>query len=101
MVRMPCRLSLPSAAVSPTCLCIARARRRTFRPKTMMGITTSGTTMAAMPASCGLVANSSAAAPRNIIPLRMAKGSEEPTTVCSTAVSVVSREMISPVRVTS
>jgi hypothetical protein len=78
-----------------------RDSRRTMRPKTTIGTTTRGTTRSTRPVSLGLVTTRSAVPPRVRRMLRSACVTVEPMTVCTTVVSVVSRESTSPVRVVS
>ena len=79
----------------------ARDRRRTRRPITTIGTTTSGTTTRTKPVSRGLVTTSSATPPTTSSRLRSAWVTLAPITVWMTLVSVVRRDSTSPVRVTS
>ena len=80
---------------------LARLRRRTRRPKYRLG----STTPTRMPSTCvitqGLVITSMISAPVPITVLRRPMLKDEPTTVCTSVVSVVSRLSTSPVCVLS
>ena len=62
---------------------------------------TTGTTSTTMPASLALVAISRASAPTAISRLRIHIEIAEPTRACSTLMSAVMRERMSPVRAVS
>ena len=66
-----------------------------------MGSSTSGINTSTAPMSCGLVTISMTNPPAKISRLRKAMDAPEPMTVWISVVSVVRRERISPVRVTS
>ncbi len=78
-----------------------RDSRRTLRPNSTIGATTSGTTASTSKVSFGLVMNSMTAPPMISSALRSAIETDEPTTTCSSVVSVVRRDTTSPVRVIS
>ena len=79
----------------------SRERPRTRRPKPMMGATIKGTPMKQSAASLGLVTIIITTAPVAITRLRSATEADDPTTVCTSVVSAVSRDSTSPVRVVS
>ena len=93
--------SAAMALVSATRSWLARLSLRTRRPKYSDGSTTS----TRMPSTCaitsGLVTISITIAPRPITVLRRPIDRLEPTTLCTSVVSVVSRESTSPVCVVS
>ena len=60
-----------------------------------------GTTSTTMPASLALVATSKASAPTAISRLRIHMEMAEPTSACSTLMSAVMRDSMSPVRAVS
>ena len=80
---------------------LARLSLRTRRPKNRLGSTTS----TRMPSTCvittGLVITSISRAPAPITALRRPMLRDEPTTVCTSVVSVVRRLSTSPVCVVS
>ena len=79
----------------------AREKRFSRRPNAISGTTTSGTTSTTMPASFGLVATSRPSAPTTVSMLRSHIEIDEPTSACSSPVSAVMRERMSPVRAVS
>ena len=89
------------ALESATLSWLARLNLRTRRPKNRLGSTTS----TRMPSTCvittGLVMTSISRAPMPITALRNPMLSDEPTTVCTSVVSVVRRLSTSPVCVVS
>ena len=100
-VRTPLTLSSTWAPTSAIRSWLARDRRRTRRPNTRIGTSTSGTTRNTSPVSRALVTASNTVPPTSMIAFRSAIETEVPTTICRTLVSVVRRDRISPVRVTS
>ncbi len=74
---------------------------RTRRPNSTIGATTSGTPASTSSVSFGLVSISITRPPRSSRRLRTAIDTLEPITVSSIVVSLVRREITSPVRVTS
>ena len=89
------------APTSPTRSWLARASRRTRRPNRMIGVTTSGTPASTSSVSFTLVSSSMTKPPIISSELRIAIDADEPMIVSSIVVSLVSREMTSPVRVIS
>ncbi len=67
----------------------------------MIGATTTGTTIITSPASFGLVTTSMTSAPTSSSALRSHSEMAEPTSACSTEISVVMRDRMSPVRAVS
>ena len=100
-VRMALMVSSAKAPTSATRSWLARERRRTLRPKIMIGATTTGTTRNTRPVSTGLVTNSMTMPPSRLRALRSAMDADEPITVCKSVVSVVRRDKTSPVLVVS
>ena len=80
---------------------LARLSLRTRRPMIRVGSTTSARMPSTGSITRGLVTTSMASAPRPITVLRRPRLSEEPTTVCTSVVSVVRRLSTSPVWVVS
>ena len=93
-----------SAAIaleSATLSWLARDSLRTRRPYHMAGRTTRHTTSNTCTITVGWLQTSIVSAPSPITALRKPIDSEEPTTVCTSVVSVVRRESTSPVWVVS
>ena len=67
----------------------------------MIGASTAGTLSTTMPVSLGFDTNRSAMPPIRIRKLRSAIDTEEPITVCSSVVSAVMRDWISPLPLVS
>ena len=80
---------------------LARESRRTRRPNHTLGATTSSSTPSTCAMIHGLVQMSMASAPRPMTVLRRPMENEDPTTVCTSVVSVVRRDSTSPVCVVS
>ena len=80
---------------------LARASRRTRRPNSTIGATTSGTPASTSSVSLGLVSASITSPPARSSRFLTAIETLEPITVSSIVVSLVRREITSPVRVTS
>ena len=89
------------AATSAMRSWLARDRRRTRRPAMTIGRNTTGTPTSTSSVSFAEVSASIAKAPIISSRLRSANEAEEPTTTSSSEVSLVRREITSPVRVTS
>ena len=87
--------------MSPTRSWVARASRRTRRPTSRIGSTTKGTPTRTSSVSLALVSASMTSPPVSSSRLRAAIDTELPMTVSSIVVSLVRREMTSPVRVVS
>ena len=81
--------------------CEARDSPRTRRPMSTTTATTAGTASNASASSFGLVTAIMTSAPMAMTPLRSANEAEEPTTTCTSVVSVFNRDSSSPVRVRS
>jgi hypothetical protein len=75
-----------------------RAKRRTRRPNSTMGVTTSGTPASTSRVSLRLVVNSMTKPPIRISRLRSAIERLEPTAFSISVVSEVRREITAPVR---
>ena len=74
------------------------AYTRTFLPSILMGNNTSGTAINTIKVNCTEVNNMSINAPVNVTTERIAMDNPIPITLCSTVVSLVKREITSPVR---
>ena len=77
------------------------ASLRTLRPNIIIGTSTSGTQATTTKVSFKLVNNSIASPPINISTLRSAIENDEPIIDCSNVVSVVKRDISSPLRFSS
>ncbi len=86
---------------SATLSWLVRDSTRTRRPKIRIGATTSGTLTMTISVSLMSVTNSQTMPPIMISRLRSASDTDEPITVCSSVVSVVMRDWISPLRLAS
>jgi hypothetical protein len=93
--------SAAMALESATRSWLARESLRTRRPNHRAGNTTPTSTTATCSITHGLVQTSMASAPTPMTALRNPMLSEEPTTVCTSVVSVVRRDSTSPVCVVS
>ena len=100
-VRISCSASSTYAPTSPMRSWLARASFFTRRPKRMIGATTTGTPASTSSVSLVLVIASITRPPTSSRRLRTAIDALDPTTVSSIAVSLVRRDITSPVRVTS
>ena len=100
-VARPLIVSSAVAARSATRSCAERESLRSRRPKRMSGSTTTGTTTRVMAASLAEVMTSIEAAPMASRILRSDCEMAVPTSACSTAISAVRRERMSPVRAVS
>ena len=89
------------ALTSATRSWLTREVRRTRRPTAITGSTTSGANARTISVSFRLVISSSPSAPTSSSALRTASEKPKPITACSTVVSLVRREITSPVRVDS
>ena len=100
-VGRPFSVSSAVAARSATRSCAWRESFRSRRPNRISGTTTTGTTTRVMTASLGEVTTSIAAAPIASSTLRSDWLMAVPTRACSTPMSAVRRERMSPVRAVS
>ena len=100
-VRIAFRVSSAWPPSAPIRSCASRDSRRTRRPITTIGTTTSGTTIRIRPVSLGLVTSSRARPPISSRRLRKACDRLALITDWMTAVSLVRRASTSPIRVSS
>ena len=100
-MRISCSDSSRNAPTSPTRSWVARASLRTRRPNRTIGTTTSGTPASTSSVSFALVSVSITRPPIISRKLRIAIDALDPITVSSIVVSLMSREITSPVRVAS